>query len=86
MLPKEHESATHSLLQDIFAGIMTNLQISEMQMRQLYHTNLRFNNYIDGLRAWLKAKHYKTGGNCKLVPLRNGLWVVVLKLPNGVNF
>ena len=86
VLPKEHESATHSLLQDIFARIMTNLQISKTQMQQQYNTNIRFNNYVNGQKVWLKVKHYKTGENRKLAPRRNGPWVVVRKLPNGVNF
>ena len=31
-------------------------------------------------------KHYKTGENRKLSPRRGGPWVVLEKLPNGVNF
>ena len=37
-------------------------------------------------RFWLKVKHYKTGENRKLSPCRNGPWLVIEKLPNGVNF
>ena len=51
MLPREHESATHSLLQDIFARIMTNLRISKARMQQHYNTNLRFKNYINGQKV-----------------------------------
>ena len=86
ILPKEHETVTHSLLQDIFARIIANLHLSKARMQQHYNTNLRFNNYANGQQVWLKVKLYKTGENRKLAPRRNGSWVVVRKLPNGVNF
>ena len=34
----------------------------------------------------IKYKHYKTGENRKLAPRRGGPWIVLEKLPNGVNF
>ena len=34
----------------------------------------------------MKNKHYKSGENRKLAPRRNGPWIVLRKLPNGVNF
>ena len=34
----------------------------------------------------VENKHYKSGENRKLAPRRNGPWIVLRKLPNGVNF
>ena len=51
-----------------------------------YNKKLKFNDYIEGDKVWLKAKYYKTGENRKLAPRRGGPWTVLRKLPNGVNF
>ena len=84
LLLKEHETVTHSLLQDIFAHIIANLHLSKAGM-QHYNTNLHFNKLANGQHIWLKVKHYKTGENRKLAFHRNGPWVVVRKVPHGVN-
>ena len=47
---------------------------------------LKFNDYMEGDNVRLKVKFYKTGENRKLAPRRGGPWVLVRKLPNGVNF
>ena len=54
-------------------------------MRQ-YNKRLRFNDYGEGDKVWLKVKHYKSGETRKLSPRRTGPWTVLQKLPNGVNF
>ena len=82
LLPKEHESATHCFLQDIFARILTNLQISKAQMQQHYNTNIHFNNYVNGQKVWLTVKHYKVRENRKLAPAEAGLglWCYQMEL------
>ena len=55
-------------------------------MQQRYNTKIRFNDYKSGDNVWLKTKHYKSGESRKLSPRRNGLWQIMEKPPNGVNF
>ena len=65
---------------------MSSLALSKKTMQRHYNKNIRFNDYKEGQKVWLKNKHYKSGENRKLAPRRNGPWIVLRKLPNGVNF
>ena len=73
-------------LSDIYKHVIETLEISKCKMQQHYNKHLRFHDYEEGQKVWLKAKHYKTGESRKLAPRRNGPWAVQKKLPNGVNF
>ena len=86
MSPKEYEKEITPLLQDIFDHVITKLEISKEKMQSQYNTKLRFIDYRQGQKVWLKVKYYKTGENRKLAPRRTGPWRVIQKLPNGVNF
>ena len=54
-------------------------------MLEQYNKNIRFNDYKKGEEVWMKIKHFKTGETRKLAPRRNGPWIVLRKMPNGVN-
>ena len=84
--PKEYEKDITPLLRDIFDHVFSKLEISKEKMQRQYNAKLRFIDYSRGQKVWLKVKYYKTGENRKLAPRRTGLWKVIQKLPNGVNF
>ena len=73
-------------LNDVFHHVIEKLKISKIRMQKQYNRNIRYNDYENGQKVWLKVKYYKTGENRKLSPRRNGPWSVIDKLPNGVNF
>ena len=57
-------------------------------MLRQYNRNIRHHDYAIGQLVWLKVKYYKTGETRKFPPpppRRDGPWVIVEKLPNGVN-
>ena len=62
------------------------LELNQRKMQHHYNRNLRFIDSQEDERVWLKTNPFKTGGNPKLAPRRNGPWTVIEKLPNGVNF
>ena len=70
----------------MYDTVIRHLQLSKEVMIKQYNKKLKFNDYVEGDKVWLKVKFYKTGENRKLAPRRGGPWVVVRKLPNGVNF
>lgn len=82
----DHLHAVSSSLNDVFEQVMSSLALSKKTMQRHYNKNIRFNDYKEGQKVWLKNKHYKSGENRKLAPRRNGPWFVLRKLPNGVNF
>ena len=86
MLPAEFEYVTSSTLTDIFSHVIEALEISKKTIQRQYNQKLRFIDYSEGQAVWLKVKHYKTGENRKLAPQRDGPWMIISKLPNGVNF
>ena len=55
-------------------------------MLRQYNRNIRYHDYAIRQLVWLKVRYYKTGETRKLSPWRDGPWVTVEKLPNGVNF
>ena len=65
--------------------VTSHLKISKNEMLKQYNRNLRFNDYQVGQKVWLKTKFVKAVEN-KLAPKRSGPWIVLRKLPNGVNF
>ena len=48
-------------LSDIYKHVIETLEISKRKMQQHYNKHLRFHDYEEGQKVWLKAKHYKTG-------------------------
>ena len=84
--PKQYEEEYGLLLQDIFENVTKYLVISKEKMAKEYNKNIRFHDYKEGEKVWLKKKHFKTGENMKLAPKRTGTWSVLRKLANGVNF
>ena len=83
---KEFSDERQSVIQDIYDAVIRQLKLSKEAMAKQYNKRLKFNDYIEGDKVWLKVKFYKTGENRKLAPRRGGPWVVLRKLPNGVNF
>ena len=81
-----HLHTDSSILNDIFNQVIDSLPLSKTEMQRHYNKNIHFNNYCEGQKVWLKTKHYKSGENRKLAPHRNEPWIVLQKLPNGVNF
>ena len=55
-------------------------------MMKHYNRNIVFYDYKENDQVWLKRKHFKPGENRKLTPRKSGPWIVIKKLPNGVNF
>ena len=84
--PREYSDEVEFSLNDVFDSVIEKLQLSKTKMQRQYNKNLRFIDYKKGQKVWLKVKHYKTGENRKLSPRRNGPWLVMDKIPNGVNF
>ena len=60
-------------LYELFNLIIDRLHLSKLEMLKQYDKNIRFHNYMDGEKIWLKIK-------------RDGPWIVLRKMPNGVNF
>ena len=83
---KEYSDERQSIIQDMYNTVISRLKLSKEAMMKQYNKKLKFNDYIEGDKVWLKVKHYKTGENRKLAPRRGGPWTVLRKLPNGVNF
>ena len=84
--PADFSAEVNFALRDIYNKVIENLQLSKAKMQQRYNTNIRFNDYKSGDNVWLKTKHYKSGESRRLSPRRNGLWQIMEKLPNRVNF
>ena len=84
--PAEYFDERSFVLQDMFNAVIQELQLSKLKMVRQYNRNLRVIDYKEGDRVLMKVKHYKTGENRKLAPRRGGPWIVLEKLPNGVNF
>ena len=83
---KEFSDERQSVIQDMYDAVISQLKLSKEAMMKQYNKKVKFNNYAEGDKVWLKVKYYKTGENRKLAPRRGGPWIVVRKLPNGVNF
>jgi hypothetical protein len=83
---KEYSEERQFTMQDMYDTVIEQLKLSKQFMMRQYNKRLRFNDYGEGDKVWLKVKHYKTGENRKLAPRREGPWIVLQKLPNGVNF
>ena len=83
---KEYSDERQSIIQDMYDTVISHLKLSKEAMMKQYNKKLKFNDYIEGDKVWLKVKYYKTGENRKLAPRRGGPWTVLRKLPNGVNF
>ena len=84
--PSDYVDEIDLTLKDLFHFVIEHLQLSKIEMMKQDNKNIRFHNYADGDNVWLKIKHFKTGESRKLSPRRNGPWIVIKKLPNGVNF
>ena len=84
--PREYSEEVQFSLNDMFEQVIDKLKLSKIKMQKQYNRNLNFFDYEKGEKVWLKVKHYKSGDNRKLSPRRTGLWTVVDKMPNGVNF
>ena len=82
---KEYSDEHQFSIQDMYDAVISQLKLSKLAMMQQYNKKLRFNDYGEGDKVWLKVKYYKTGENRKLAPRRGGPWVVVQRMPNGVN-
>ena len=83
---KEYSDERQVTMQEMYDTVIEQLKLSKQFMMRQYNKRLRFNDYGEGDKVWLKVKHYKTGENRKLAPRREGPWAVLQKLPNGVNF
>ena len=66
--------------------VTEHLKLNKIEMMKQYNKNIRFYDHVAGDMVWLKTKYCKTGENRKLSARRNGPWVIVRKMPNGVNF
>ena len=86
MTPREYLDEVGWSLNDVFDQVVDHLKLSKIKMQKQYNRKLRFIDYKEGEKVWLKVKHYKTGENRKLSPRRTGPWSIMSKLPNGVNF
>ena len=84
--PAEYFAERSFVLKDMFNAVVQELKLSKLKMMRQYNRNLRVIDYKEGDKVLMKVKHYKTGENRKLAPRRGGPWVVLQKLPNGVNF
>ncbi len=84
--PKEYSEERSFAMKSMFETVIHELKLSKKKMMRQYNRKLRVHNYGKGDQVWLKVKYYKTGENRKLAPRRGGPWVVLEKLPNGVNF
>ena len=84
--PRQYSEEVQFSLNDVFDQVIDKLKLSKDKMQKQYNRKLNFIDYQRGEKVWLKVKHYKTGENRKLSPRRTGPWVVVDKMPNGVNF
>ena len=84
--PKDFSEEINFALKDMFQYVIKHLQLSKIKMLRQYNKHLRYHDYKIGQKVRMKVKYYKTGENRKLSPRRNGPWVIVEKLPNGVNF
>ena len=69
-----------------FQTVIRNLQVSRDKMERKYNKNLRLRDFNEGDKVWIKLKHYKPGENRKLSPGKCGPYIIIQKLPNGVNF
>ena len=84
--PNSYSEELNMKLTLMFDYVTEKLQISKDMMKKQYDKNIRFHDYEEGSKVWLKVKHYKSGETRKLSPRRGGPWTVIEKLPNGVNF
>ena len=84
--PAEYVSDLRVQLRDIILRVSENADISRKKMMEQYNKNILFYDYKPGCEVWLKRKYFKVGESRKLLPRKEGPWVVVQKLPNGVNF
>ena len=84
--PTEYANDRNQTIKTAYDVVIDNLQLSRSNMQKQYNKNIRFNDFPQGAKVWLKVKYYKTGENRKLAPRRRGPWTVLQKLPNGVNF
>ena len=84
--PREYVEEIELTLKELFNLVIDHLHLSKVRMLKQYNKNIRFHNYMDGEKAWLKVKHFRTGETRKLSPRRDGPWIVLRKMPNGVNF
>ena len=84
--PSSYTEELNLQLKVIFENVIEKLHISKEKMQKEYNKKIRFNDYSNGEKVWLKKRFYKTDENRKLSPRRNGPWIVNCKLPNGVNF
>ena len=84
--PRDYVEEIELTLKELFNLVIDHLHLSKVRMLKQYNKNIRFHNYMDGEKAWLKVKHFRTGETRKLSPRRDGPWIVLRKMPNGVNF
>ena len=82
----DHLHTVSSVLNDIFDQVMDSLTLIKTEMQRHYNKKICFIDYCEGQKVWLKTKRYKPGENRELAPCRNGPWIALQKLPNGVNF
>ena len=84
--PEEYVSDLRIQLREILLKVNENSDISRKKMMEQYNKNINFNDYKAGDQVWLKRKYFKPGESRKLLPRKDGPWLIVKKLPNGVNF
>ena len=84
--PRDYVEEIELTLKELFNLVIDHLHLSKARMLKQYNKNIRFHNYMDGEKAWLKVKHFRTGETRKLSPRCDGPWIVLRKMHNGVNF
>ena len=83
--PMEYAQELGLSVQQLWESVRTHLEASKKKMSEQYNKKLRFYDYPQGAKVWLKVDVIN-GGENKLAPKRTGPWTVIQKMPNGVTF